>query len=189
MAGGSALWGYAAAAMGVRTSLLLSSIATVVGLLAMLHFRLVEDRELDLDPAPHWPMPQASGEVNPDSGPVLVTIEYLIEPERAAEFARAMQPLRRIRLRDGAIFWGLFFDTARPERFVEYFLVESWLEHLRQHGRAVISDLAVEAHAKSFHIGPSSPVVSHQISADAIDASNAKFFASASGDSVRAAST
>jgi MFS family permease len=179
MAAGSALWGYAAAAMGVRTSLLLSSIAIVIGLLAMLRFRLVEDRELDLDPAPHWPMPPSSGEVNPDSGPVLVTIEYLIEPARAAEFTRAMQPLRLIRLRDGAIFWGLFFDAARPGRFVEYFLVESWLEHLRQHGRAVMADLEVEKRAKSFHVGPSSLVVSHQISAGAIDESNAKFFTAA----------
>ena len=62
-----------------------------------------------------------SGEINPDSGPVMVTVEYLIEPERAAEFEHAMQPLRTIRLRDGAIFWGLFFDTAQPGRFIEYF--------------------------------------------------------------------
>jgi MFS family permease len=179
MAGGSALWGFVAGALGVRTSLLLASIAIVIGLPAMLRFRLVDDNELALDPAPHWPFPKPNGEINPESGPVLVTMEYLIEPERAAEFARAMQPLRLIRLRDGAIFWGLFFDTARPERFVEYFLIESWLEHLRQHERAVLADLDVEVHAKSFHRGTSPPVVSHQISAESIDEFNAEFFARA----------
>jgi transmembrane secretion effector len=109
----------------------------------------------------------------------MVTVEYLIEPERAAEFARAMEPLRLIRLRDGAIFWGLFFDTARPGRFIEYFLVESWLEHLRQHERAVLADLEVEQRAKSFHIGTSALVVSHQVSAQAVGELNAEFFASA----------
>ena len=118
-----------------------------------------------------------SGEINPDSGPVLVTVEYLIEPERATEFALAMQPLRLVRLRDGAIFWGLFFDTTRPSRFVEYFLVESWLEHLRQHQRGVLADLELERHARSFHVGMSPPIVSHQVSVEAIDKLDATFFA------------
>ncbi len=176
MAGGSALWGYTAGALGVRTSLLYAAGAMVVGLLAMIRYRLVSDDELALDPAPHWAQPQASGEINPDSGPVMVTVEYLIEPERAAEFAHAMQPLRTIRLRDGAILWGLFFDTAQPGRFIEYFAVESWLEHLRQHERSVLSDLDIEQRAYSFHIGTSPPAVSHQVSAAAIDGLNAEFF-------------
>ncbi len=179
MAGGSALWGFAASALGVRASLLYASIAIVVGLLTMVRFRLAADGELAVDPAPHWPLPELGGELDPDSGPVLVTVEYLIEPERAAEFSRAMRPLRRIRLRDGAIFWGLFFDTAQPGRFVEYFLIESWLEHLRQHQRGVLADLELQERARSFHIGASPPVVSHQVSVEAIDELNAGFFAGA----------
>jgi MFS family permease len=177
MAAGSALWGFVASAMGVRASLLFSSIAIVVGLLTMMRFRLLGDRELALDPAPHRNPPKMSGEINPDSGPVLVTVEYLIEPRRAADFALAMQPLRLVRLRDGAIFWGLFFDTARPARFVEYFVVESWLEHLRQHERGVLADLEVERHARSFHVGTAPPIVSHQVSVEAIDKLDAEFFA------------
>jgi len=150
--------------------------AIVVGLLAMVRFRLIADGELALDPAPHWPLPPLGAEIELDSGPVLVTVEYQIEPARAAEFARAMRPLRRVRLRDGAIFWGLFFDAAQPGRFIEYFLVESWLEHLRQHQRGVLADVELEHHAKSFHIGASPPAVSHQVSAEAIDGLNAEFF-------------
>lgn len=178
MAGGSALWGFAASALGVRASLLYASITVVIGLLAMVRFRLIGDEELALDPAPH-PAPPLSDEIDPDSGPVLVTVEYIIEPERAAEFARAMQPLRRVRLRDGAIFWGLFFDTTQPGRFVEYFLVESWLEHLRQHERGVLADVELEQRARSFHVGTSPPVVSHQVSVEAIEKLNAEFFARA----------
>jgi hypothetical protein len=143
----------------------------------MIRYRLAGDEELELDPAPHWAFPKALGEINPDSGPVMVTIEYLIDPARAAEFASAMQAQRQIRLRDGAIFWVLFFDTARLGRFVEYFLVESWMEHLRQHERTMVADLEVEERARSFHIGTSPPVVSHLLSAQSVDQSNADFFA------------
>ena len=176
MAGGSALWGFAAGALGVRDALLLSAIAIVLGMLAMVRFKLIGEHDLALDPAPHWTMPELSDKLHPDSGPLLVTMEYLIDPARAPEFTRAMQSLRPIRLRDGAIFWGLFFDPSRPGRFIEYFVVESWLEHLRQHQRAVIADLEVEQRAKSFHLGPAQPVVSHQISAEAINELNLPFF-------------
>src|SRR5580704_2613767 len=176
MAGGSALWGFAAGALGVRDALLLSAIAIVLGMLAMVRFKLIGEHDLALDPAPHWTLPELSDKLDPDSGPVLVTVEYLIDPARAPEFTRAMQSLRPIRLRDGAIFWGLFFDPSRPGRFVEYFVVESWLEHLRQHQRAVMADLEVEQLAKSFHLGPSDPIVSHQISAEAINELNLAFF-------------
>jgi MFS family permease len=176
MAGGSALWGFAAGALGVRDALLLSAIAIVLGMLAMVRFKLIGEHDLALDPAPHWTLPELSDKLNPDSGPVLVTVEYLIDPARAPEFTRAMQSLRPIRLRDGAIFWGLFFDPSRPGRFVEYFVVESWLEHLRQHQRAVMADLEIEQLAKSFHLGPSDPIVSHQISAEAINELNLGFF-------------
>jgi MFS family permease len=177
MAAASVLWGYIASAVGVRSSLSLSAVAILIGLLAMLRYRLIGDDELALDPAPHWATPPLSGEINPDSGPVMVTIEYLIDPERAAEFEHAMRAQRRIRLRDGAIFWGLFFDTAQLGRFVEYFMVESWMEHLRQHERTVQADLQIEERARSFHIGPPPPLVSHLISAKAVDQLDAELFA------------
>jgi len=110
----------------------------------------------------------------------MVTIEYTVAPERVADFSRAMQPVRVIRLRDGAIFWSLFFDSERPARFVEYFLVESWLEHLRQHERAVQADVELEQHARSFHIEPTDPAVSHQVSVESINGLNAEFFIRAS---------
>ena len=56
---------------------------------------------------------------------------------------------------------------TRPERFVEYFISESWIEHMRMHGRGVLSDQELEARARAFHIGSSPPAVTHQISAHA----------------------
>ncbi len=101
----------------------------------------------------------------PDHGPVLVTVEYLIEPVHGAEFAHAMQAVRRFRRRDGAIRWGLFEDAATPGKYLETFIVESWAEHLRQHERMTVSDRELEAKAFAFHKGAEPPRATHWIAA------------------------
>ena len=93
----------------------------------------------------------------------MVTVEYLINPEQAEEFARAMRPLSRIRRRDGAIQWALFADVTDPGKHVESFICESWNEHLRYHERVTVSDREVLTHVRSFHVGKHAPVVRHFI--------------------------
>ncbi len=55
-----------------------------------------------------------------------------------------MRALSVIRRRDGAIRWGLFQDTANPGRFLETFIVETWIEHRRQHERMTVADRALK---------------------------------------------
>ncbi len=69
-----------------------------------------------------------------------------------------MRQLRVIRLRDGAVFWGLFVDTVRPDRFIENFVSETWVEHLRLHERRIESDVVYEERARSFQLGDAPPV-------------------------------
>jgi quinol monooxygenase YgiN len=102
---------------------------------------------------------------HPDDGPVLITIEYRINPDHAQEFADAMQAVRQERLRDGAFRAGLFRDPSEPGRYLETFVVESWAEHLRQHQRVTVSDRADEERARAFHIGEDPPTMSHFIAA------------------------
>ncbi|MEH1820647.1 MAG: MFS transporter [Nostoc sp.] len=48
--------------------------------------------------------------------------------------------LQVVRLRDGAIRWGIFHDTSEPNRYLERFIVESWVNHLRQYERFTVAD-------------------------------------------------
>ncbi len=96
-----------------------------------------------------------------EHGPILVTVEYQIDPKDASHFAQAMRALRLIRRRDGAIYWGLFRDTADPARFIETFVVESWAEHLRQHERITLADRIAEERVRAFQIDGKPPLVSH----------------------------
>ena len=113
----------------------------------------------------HSGMLRLHGEINSDAGPVMVSIEYEINPADAKDFRHAMKELRTIRFRDGAIFWGLFSDAETPTHYVEYFMVESWSEHLRQHSRATEEDSPAYERVRRFHRGSSLPIVSHQIAA------------------------
>ena len=100
-------------------------------------------------------------EVAHDRGPVMVTIEYRVEPIQAEAFVATLDELSHERRRDGAYAWGLFEDVAQPGRYLEYFLVASWLEHLRQHERVTRADQDIQTRALSFHAGPDQPRVSH----------------------------
>jgi quinol monooxygenase YgiN len=94
-------------------------------------------------------------------------VEYDIALEEADAFMAAMQPVRRMRLRDGALRWDLFQDTAEPTRWVETLMVESWNEHLRQHTRVTHADREIEALAWAYHRGQGGPRVTHLIAHNA----------------------
>jgi MFS family permease len=158
---GSALWGVAAETAGVPRTFEIAGAAVLVSRLFVWRLRLPEGAAPDLSPAQRWPDPQLAAAFEVERGPVLVTVEYEIDPAEAEAFARAMRALGRIRLRDGALRWGLWADAARPGRYLESFVVESWLEHLRQHERMTTADREVQAVARVFHRGNDPPRVTH----------------------------
>jgi MFS family permease len=163
IAAGSALWGALAAHVGSPLALYVAAAGLLLGLLAASRYRLAEGATLDLTPSLHWPQPAVIIEPPAEHGPVLVTVEYRINPRHAGDFARAMREVRLERLRDGAIRWELFNDPADAQRYVETFLVESWVEHLRQHERVTLADREAEARARALHLGPTPVDVSHLV--------------------------
>ena len=93
----------------------------------------------------------------------MVTIEYLVDPARAAEFDTIMAESRGARLRAGAVSWGLFEDLERPGRFVEYFACTSWADYLRRFDRFTAADEALQQRRHAFHIAEGPPQVSRFI--------------------------
>jgi MFS family permease len=163
LAAGSAAWGVVASRLNTRYALDIAAAGLLIGLAARFRYRLVRG-ELSLEPWVHWPEPISLVEPEPDRGPVLITLEYRIDPNRAREFRNAMREMKRIRRRDGAFRWGLYGDPANPERFIETFLVESWGEHLRQHTRITEADKEIEERVLSFHLDEGLPLTTHLIS-------------------------
>lgn len=162
MASGSAIWGAAAARYGIPAALTAAAVGQLLALLLIQRWRL-PDAPMDLAPSLHWPAPVVARDPELDRGPVLVTVEYRVALERAAEFTSTMQEMRRVRRRDGAISWGLFEDTAQPGRWLETFELESWLEHLRQHERVTVEDRRLQERVQAFHRGGALLKVTHLV--------------------------
>jgi len=160
---GSAVWGVVAEAWGTSVALSAAAAAMVIGAAGFSRYRLGLSEQLDLRPAPEWPEPAIVTDPDPSQGPVLVTLDYRVPAEQAEAFAELMRRVERMRRRTGARAWGLFQDSGVPDRFLEVFLVESWEEHLRQHGRVTLSDRALEDRRNEFLA--SSPQVRHYLSA------------------------
>ena len=160
MTGGSLLWGALADRSSIGLALLIAGgTCAVLALLSRL-LPLPEGKE-DLTPSHHWPAPALADGAGPEGGPVMVSIEYRIPLADQRAFAAAAGPLGAIRRRDGAFAWGLMIDAAEPERVTEWFLVASWSEHLRQHGRVSVADKAVQERALAYHRGEAPPAVRH----------------------------
>jgi predicted MFS family arabinose efflux permease/quinol monooxygenase YgiN len=150
MALGSILWGQVAARIGIPAALTTAAVGMLVAIALTWRFRLVDGHAPDFRPSMDWPAPLVAETPAPDQGPVMVTIEYRVDPARRAEFVAAMRDLREMRRRNGAFFWELYHDSAQPTRFLESFMDESWTEHLRQHERASVADREVQRRANQY---------------------------------------
>jgi MFS family permease len=150
---GSTLWGVVALRTGVHATLAAASIGMAACLLLRPWFKL-PDTKLDLSIWNHWVKPDMIEEPDPDQGPVLVTVKYVIDPAKAPEFLHQIHKYERVRRRDGAISWGVFVDTEAPNTYLESFKVDSWAEHERQHNRFTQADSEVEKQVLSYAIRP-----------------------------------
>jgi len=157
VAAGSATWGAVAARDGLGKALLWAGVGTILSTILGLFLRLPNE-SIDLTPWNHWRLPLVVA-ADTDGGPVLVTVEYHVNPERLSEFIKAMRQYGRVRRRDGASRWGICRDLEISDRYLETFVVSSWAEHLRQHDRLTRADSELEERLRSCTI--SEPNVRH----------------------------
>jgi MFS family permease len=160
---GSALWGVVAEHLGLAAAHYLAAGGALLALGATRRWKLQSGPAADLTPSMHWPEPVLADGVDQDAGPVLVTVEYQVAAEHREQFLQALRPLARERRRDGAYDWKVFHDSADPERMLETFLIDTWIEHLRQHQRVTRADRAVEERVWRFAREP--PRITHYIAA------------------------
>jgi MFS family permease len=168
-AASSLVWGGFAEAFGVQAAIVGAAACGLVGLVALRKRKLEGKPDPDFTPTTPVNLPEPAVDVQPEDGPVMVTVEYLIDPARAPEFVEVMQRTRRARLRQGALSWGLFRDAAHPERWIEYFVDENFVEHQRRLERFSAFDAELREARLAFHIGPEPPKGARYI-AQSVDA-------------------
>ncbi|MFL9842579.1 MFS transporter [Sphingomonas sp. ST-64] len=163
MAGGSWLFGWLTNHHGVAVALLVAAGAQLLSAAAGMLVPLPRIEEIDLDPRGTWHEPDTQVPVEARSGPVVVTIDYRIEPADIPSFLRVMSERRRIRERDGARGWSLLRDLADPMLWIERYHVPTWLDYVRHNQRRTNADTANSEGIAALHRGPEPPRVHRMI--------------------------
>jgi MFS family permease len=162
MALGSVIWGFIAEHVSTSKSLLCASAGLAITLPLSLRFHVLRGVQPDLSPYRYkLPAPKLDSERDDSEGPVRISVDYHIDPRDYAGFTKAAHQLRDVRLRDGAIRWGVYQDAADPGHINETFVTESWLEYLRQRERFTASDREILERVWNFHRGKEPPRISH----------------------------
>jgi MFS family permease len=140
MAAGAWALGRIAEHHSVSTALLIGAVVQATVVLIGFLLPLPEAEDLNLDPINQWTEPDTAIQLEPRSGPVVITIEYRIEAANIVNFLAAMTERRRIRRRDGAHGWTLLRDLHDPELWIERYHVATWLDYVRHNQRRTHAD-------------------------------------------------
>jgi MFS family permease len=161
---GSVLWG----AIAQRSSTKVALICAAVGLAASLpltrRIHILKGMLPDLTPY-RWkrPLPGFATAADPDEGPVRISVDYRVAAEDYAAFTRAARALEGVRLRGGAVRWGIYRDAADPEHLNETFIMESWLDFLRSRERMTLADQAIREKVYALHRDDELPKITYQV--------------------------
>ncbi len=164
MAIGSAVWGVLAVRVGTPWSLTSAAVGLVLTAPLLGRFRLPLLEGHDLSPTKFSPAPRF--DLSHDRGPVMVTVRYEIADADREAFLRLMRRMELVRRRSGAVGWAVYEDPSQPNLMLEVFMVDSWVEHLRQHERGTRSDIALRDRIRTLHRGSEPPAVSHLLAVD-----------------------
>ena len=161
---GSVMWGAIAERSSTKVSLCCAAGGMLLTLPLALRRSLMQGTAPDFSPY-QWkrPVPEFALAPDPEDGPVRISVDYTIAPENYVQFTHLIHELEGVRLRDGAIRWGIYRDAQDPEHLNETFLMESWLDYLRSRERMTAADHAIRAKVIALHQGPEPPKISHQI--------------------------
>ena len=164
MALGSVVWGVIAQRCSTKVSLICSAIGLAASIPFTSRIHILKGELPDLTPY-KWkrPLPALATTPDPDDGPVRISIDYRIPSENYAEFTHVIHSLEAVRLRGGAVRWGIYRDAADPEHLNETFIMESWLDYLRSRERMTAADQVIREQVYALHRGDATPKVTHQI--------------------------
>jgi hypothetical protein len=148
---GAGIWGHVAAQWGVGVALIASGIVIaltpLIGLfLPMPRVSMHEVEMVEIDKEP-----EVGLALTARSGPVVVEIDYRVDPAEARRFYEVMLKMQRARLRNGAFDWSIARDIGDPALWTERFHSPTWGDYLRQRSRSTHSDRELQEQADAFH--------------------------------------
>ncbi|MGE4429937.1 MAG: MFS transporter [Sphingobium sp.] len=153
LAFGAWIWGATAGHLGTSHALIISGVAFALTPLLGIGHPLPTVTRAEEEPQEILADPDVNLALTQRSGPIVIEIDYRVDPARAREFYAVMQTIRGQRLRSGGFQWSLSRDITDPELWTEHYYCPTWGDYLRQRSRATQSDRDMQAMAEAFHTG------------------------------------
>jgi predicted MFS family arabinose efflux permease len=150
---GAWIWGHVADGFGLQTTMLLAAAFTLGTILIGMRRPLASTTTTELESVELSNTPDVAMELTQRSGPVVIEVDYDVDPANARPFYNAMQSLRGMRLRNGGIDWSISRDIANPALWTERFCCPTWGDYLRLRDRYTLADSTVQAEADQFDRG------------------------------------
>jgi predicted MFS family arabinose efflux permease len=149
---GAWLWGDVAGRVGVGGAVAISGAAMIATPLLGLLLPMPRVSATAIEPAEIGQEPEVALALTERSGPVIVEIDYEIEPAHARHFYDLMRKVRNARMRNGAFEWSIARDVADPALWTERYHCPTWGDYLRQRSRITQSDMALQDAIRAYRV-------------------------------------
>lgn len=148
---GAAIWGMTTAHIGVSHALLFSAVSVLATALIGFVIPLLDDREVDTESVGIANEVAVGMALTMRSGPIVIEVEYCVDPDQARQFYAVAQKLQRIRKRNGGFEWSISRDIADPALWIERYHCPTWGDYLRLRDRYTQAELDIQAEVDSFN--------------------------------------
>jgi len=148
---GSWMWGTVAAHYDVAIAFIGSGIAVMCTALLGIILALPRDEEVDQDSVDIGYEPEVGMALTMRSGPVIVDVDYDVDPDKAREFYAVMLQLQRMRKRIGGFQWSISRDVSNPALWIESYHCPTWGDYLRMRSRYSQADLDLQTQADGYN--------------------------------------
>jgi MFS family permease len=148
---GAVVWGEVAGDWNVATAFLASGCVVMASSLMGYFLPLADDDGVETHSVDIGYEPEVALGLTLRSGPVVIEIEYDVDPSQAREFYDVTVGLQRARKRIGAFEWSISRDIADPSIWVERYHCPTWGDYLRMRSRYTQTEFELQELADSYN--------------------------------------
>ena len=160
---GAWAWGSFAGEIGLANAYFVSGAASLLTFLLGYWLPLSRDEEGEKDTVDIGFEPNLALGLSLRSGPIVVEVEYRVDPARAREFYAVMMRMQRMRKRIGGFEWSIARDIEDPWLWTERYHCPTWGDYLRMRDRYTQMDSDVQAEAQAFDEAPGGMIVRRRL--------------------------
>jgi len=160
---GAWAWGAFAGEVGLANAYYVSGAASLLTFLVGYWMPLSRDEEGEKDMVDIGFEPNLALGLSLRSGPIVVEIEYRVDPDKARDFYGVMMRMQRMRKRIGGFEWSISRDIEDPWLWTERFHCPTWGDYLRMRDRYTQPDQDLQAEAQAFDEAPGGIVIRRRL--------------------------